>query len=256
MNQMRKFSESQVTELIRRAAEHQAMARAAGHDTTDGIDEDAVRRLAQELGISESALNKALLESGQGAADSGTIKSLDRTIERSVDYELPEEALNIVCEAFQPNGGLPGSTVNLGRMLSYKSLVGMSECRITVGPRDGETILRVKSSAFLAALPTFLPALIGSLIAMAGIWEELGSWHGEEKAVLSFFVLAVIWGGAYFGFRRLVKYSNEKILRLADSVAAQFAKTANRLKKQDVITVSASPREVLEEDQDFQQSGL
>ena len=224
----RQFTEQQVTEIIRRAAEKQSRSDTPGPAPT-GISESEVRRVAKELGIDDDALAHAMSEVGATTlSDTGSMRSLERTLERVIDGEIPEEALALVIEEFEPVAGLQGTTVNIGRALNYTSMAGMGQCNVNVAPRNGKTVLRIKSNAFLACLPSYLPAFIVSIPALVGVGKS--GVHSEAKFYVAAMVLAGIFGMATLAYRAMVKSTNRKVLELTDRAAAKLGEATVHLR--------------------------
>ena len=71
----RHFSEQQVGDIIKRAAEHHLRQRAPQNPAPDGVTETELRSVANELGIPSEALDKALSEiASVSHEDSGNLK--------------------------------------------------------------------------------------------------------------------------------------------------------------------------------------
>jgi len=226
----RHFSEQQVSEIIRKAAEVQSRHKTAGSQPSHGISESELKRVASELGIDRDALISAIAEvASTTLEDTGSLSTVDRILERSVVGELTQDQIGVVLEEFTPTAGIGQQTIAVGNNLSYQSLVGMAQCNINVSNRSGKTTLRVKSSAFLSFLPTFLPAGFISLITNIVIWEEmrLSTSEGLPPAVLIPVGLLI---AAFYCFKKLVRYSNQKILDLTNRAAAKLSESADHLR--------------------------
>lgn len=226
----RHFSEQEVSDIIRLAAEKQVRQRPAGAPASTGVSESELKHVAGELGIDPTALQAAISEvSSIGLEDTGDLSSIDRIIERSIDGDLAQEDFGIVLEEFVPASGIGNQPVSLGNSLSYQSLVGMAQCNINVTNRNGKTTLRVKSNAFLAALPTFLPALFASIISNVIIWEEI---RPRPEVGIPFAALFPVFFLilAYFAFKSLIRYSNKKVIDLANRTTAKLSESAAHLR--------------------------
>lgn len=225
----RHFNEEQVSEIIRMAAENQARHRPVGAPASTGISESELKRVASELGIDAEALQAAISEVGSGALDdTGTLDSLVRTLERSVEGELSPDQLGIALEEFTPMEGIGTHPVSIGNSLTYQSMVGLTQCSINVASRGGKTKLRVKSNAFVAALSTFLPVMVISFVGNVIFWRKIAP-PVDEGILLATLLPAALLVGAYFGFRKLVRYGNTEILALTNRTAAKLAESADHL---------------------------
>lgn len=246
MPKKRVFSEQQVSEIIRRAAEHQARHRPQHGASTSGVSEDELRHVAEELGIDMESLVVAMSEVGAGGLDdTGTLDSVDRVLERSFEGEMSADDIGIVLQGFTPTGGIGNQTVTIGNTLSYQSIVGMSNCNVSVSSRSGKTTLHLKSSAFIALVPTFLPAVFLSFVTNMIIWEEIRPMivDGLPAAILIPVALMTI---AYFAFKKLVRYSNKKVLDLTNRTAAKIEESVDNLRGR--ITKSGIPLPEVEND--------
>ncbi|MCO5297923.1 MAG: hypothetical protein M9921_13825 [Fimbriimonadaceae bacterium] len=218
----RHFTEQQVSDIIRRAAERQSRADTPGR-VPAGISETELRRVAGELGIDAEALQFAMREvGGSTVSDTGTIRSIERVLEREIEGELPEEALAVVIEEFVPMTGLHANTVTLGRAINYTSMAGMGQCNVNVSPRNGKTLLRVKSNAFVAGVPTFLPALFATIPTLGFMLTKMDATPAT-KALAVILTLGVVWTGAIVGFRALVRHTNHRILELTNRTAEKMS---------------------------------
>lgn len=227
----RHFNEEQVSEIMQRAAEHQARQRPAGAPGSSNVSESELVRVATEMGIDPESLQVAISEvSVAEAADTGTLKSVDRILERSVEGDLSAEDLGVVLQEFPPAGAFGSQPATTSNTLSYQSVVGLAHCRLNVTNRNGKTTLRVKSSAYMAALATFFPALFLSLIANVIIWEEIRPVF-DDGIMFAVLIPAALLTAAYFGFRTVVRNSNSKVLDLVNRTAAKLAESAEHLRR-------------------------
>lgn len=201
---------------------------------SSGISESEVRRIAQELGIDPRALEEALDGAGVWrSSETGTIQSVERTLERVFDAELPEESYSVILDEFVPASTTFSPGMKIGGAMNYSSIAGMAQCNVSVSRRNGKTNLKVRSSAFLAVLPTFFPALVATAVSGALVWEEMSA-TALVKAIVHVLFTVAVWSGAIAGFRTLVRNSNRKVLELLDRASAGLAEAA------------ASPRRMLE----------
>ena len=226
----RHFSEQEVSEIIRRAADNQARQHPEGSHAGSGVSESELKRVASELGIEADALQSAISEVGSGALnDTGTHDSMERILERTVEGELTSDQLGIVLEEFTPMEGIGTKVVSVGNSLSYQSLVGCAQCSINVAARGGKTTLRVKSNAFVAALSTFVPVIAISLVGNLIYWKKVGL-PVDDAILLAVLLPAAFLTAAYFGFRKLVNYSNRKVLDLTNRTAAKLEESSDHLR--------------------------
>ena len=133
----RHFSEQEVSEIIRRAADHQVRGRPSGAPAAAGVSESELKRVAKELGIDQESLQLAMSEvSADGLGDTGTLDSFDRVLERTIECDVAAEDMGIVLQEFTPRRGFGSQPVNLGNTMSYESIVGFAPCLINVTNRN------------------------------------------------------------------------------------------------------------------------
>jgi hypothetical protein len=219
----RQFSEQQVADIIRRAAEAQTQQGRTVPSASGLVSAAEVRRIAGELGIDANAVEAAIQQTSNWmATDSGSLNSVDRTLERRVEGELADEDYAAVMEEFVPSSGPGSQSITMGSTLNYKAMAGLAECNVNVSKKSGWTNLRVKTSAYLALLPTMLPAFLVSVVSAGIIWESK-SLQAGEKLLTHVLILAAAWSLAIWGFRVAIRYSNRKIAAIMDSTAAKIA---------------------------------
>jgi hypothetical protein len=224
----RHFNEQETAEIIRRAAERQIETRATSD--RQGVSESELRRIAGELGIAQGAIDAALQDVGTiSATDSGDENSVDRTLERTVLGEVGEEAYAALIDHFQPAQGSQGQAVKIGQTVTYTSMVGMSYCNISVVERAGKTTIKAKSSAWIAAVPTFVAAFFAAIIISAGIWQ--GGVSPAFKAMLDAAALIALFVGARMAMAGIVRFSNRKAQRLMDDATKDLARSAEELRE-------------------------
>ena len=236
----RHFSEQEVSEIIRRAADNQARQHPEGSHAGSGVSESELKRVASELGIEANALQSAISEVGSGALnDTGTHDSMERILERTVEGELSPDQLGIVLEEFMPVAEFGGHPpVRVGNSISYQSFVGFAQCSINLAARGGKTTLRVKSNTSAAALSTFLPVIVISLLGNLIYWKKVGP-PVDDGILLAVLLPAAFLTAAYFGFRKLVNYSNRKVLDLTNRTATKLEESADHLRGR--LTKSGMP---------------
>ena len=227
----RRFNEDQIREIVQRAAEYQVAHKHSPNQAAQGVSETELLRIAGELGIEKTALQAAINDiANTTIEDSGTIKSVDRIIERTIEGEVSEEDLSVVLQQFTPAAGIGNQPVNIGKSISYSSMVGMAQCNVNVTARNDRTSLQVKSNAGLAALPTFLPAFVMSALTNVIIWEEIRPDNGIG-AIFAIGIPILLLTGAYFGFRKIVEHSNRKVLDLTNRVVTKLAQSADYVRQ-------------------------
>ncbi len=132
-------------------------------------------------------------------------------------------------EEFVPSGGGSGPPVQVGRNLNYWAYAGMAQCNVSLGSRNGITVLRVRSSGVLAALVTFLPAGFVALISTIMIGTEMSVSLGlREAVILSVTIVFATFLAATLGYRAIVRNSNAKVEEAMDRAAQKLLEAVYR----------------------------
>jgi len=195
------FSESEVGEIMRRAAELQESGSSGGY--VPGVTSDELARIATEIGISPKFLEQAVLEKvathKKGKSKGGVIE-----IERIYPVEIDPENFDVLTEnvkiypyANWGQGNIPsGGIAVLGKTLTSQVSGGWAAPFIKIVSRDGRTKLRVSSDAstpiamacisIVAFVLSFALILINPLLLPLGFGFSalLGNWlykYGVKK---------------------------------------------------------------------------
>jgi hypothetical protein len=241
----RRFSEEQVSEVIRRAAELSSLGVDSALARNSGVTESELRRIAREIGLDDGAVDAAMRETGTVvSSDSGGDLTYERSFERRINGEVGEEAYATLVEHFVPEWGIGRGTNKIGNLLTYRSLVGINSCQVSVSQKAGRTTLRVTSSAWISIMATYLPATALSITASILVFNTLSSRVLDKFEVLVP-LLAVLWIAAVIGNLKLVRFSNRKVARLTDAAAADLAESADHLRSKLSVSQHA-PSEELE----------
>lgn len=240
----RRFSEEQVSEIIRRAAEISGTSVGADHS---GVTEPELRRIAREIGLDDDAVDAAMRETGAMVSnDTGGALTYERSFERRIDGEVGEEAYATLVEHFVPEWGIGRGTSKIGNLLTYRSMVGINSCQVSVSQKAGRTTLKVTSSAWVSIMATFLPATLLSITAGILLFNSMDARLLDKVEVFAA-LLAVIWAAAVIGNIKLVKFSNKKVGRLVDAAAEDLAESADHLRSRLSAPDRVSPDERLQE---------
>ena len=150
----RTYTEEQVATIFRRAAE---LERERG--TTPGaLSLPEIEAIAREAGIDLARVREAAREidaradQGPGSVLAGA--PIRRSVERIVEGELGAEHHERLAEeigAVLPavgmgtRWGLSGGASSVGRTLAVSGWTGTSSVEVTVAPREGKTVIRIRS---------------------------------------------------------------------------------------------------------------
>jgi hypothetical protein len=194
----RTYGEEEVAAILRRAArlEHEQGT------STGALSLAEIEAIARDAGIDLALVRQAAREldarSEEGFAQTLAGAPLRRTIERVVEGEIGaehhERLAEEVREILSGSGmgsrwGLSGSASSLGRSLSISGWSGISGVEVTVAPRDGKTIIRIRSDRSQLA-----GGLFGGIVG--GVGGGLGSNVGWLIPFLLHVPVAVGLAGA------------------------------------------------------------
>lgn len=175
------------------------------------------------MGIDADAVEAAIQQTSNWmATDSGSLNSVDRTLERRIEGELAEEDYAAVMEEFVPSSGPGSQSITMGSTLNYKAMAGLAECNVNVSKKSGWTNIRVKTSSYLALIPTLIPAFLVSVVSGGIVWESKGL-TASDKLLTHLLILVATWTLMIWAFRAATRYSNRKISALMDRTAAKIA---------------------------------
>lgn len=193
------FSESEATNIIRRAAELQEAN--VSETYTPGVSEEDLQRIAKEVGISPEYLQKAML--GQVATPSGTIgfMGFGYTVERVVEGELKAEDFDVVAETFPTSTSRAGLT-QIGRSIQGSVMAAGQMVQVTVTARSGRTRIKLRATpvlqlvfgieAFVFGLiaaiaggtsASPIPIAIGAALATLGVWLLFFAHQSSHKKI-------------------------------------------------------------------------
>jgi hypothetical protein len=140
------------------------------------------------------------------------------------------------------------SPVKLGGTQTYHSDTGLAVCRVSVGSRNGKSVMKVDSNAAgawaLAGFGWFLGTL--ALLLSAAF----------TKNPIFYLLLLGLYGGGFYGVKSLIRRWNEKVRDKVNEAASNLAKAAENKKAQAAEVNTHSPRAIMEADQDVQQTSL
>jgi hypothetical protein len=232
------FSEQQVSDILRRAAE--LMEKSAG-GYTPGITREELERIAKEVGVDPKFLELAICEQGQSTSKKGPLH-LTEEFERVIEGELDPADYDILAEHIKPlgNAGQP-AMAQIGRSLQASAWTGVSQAKVTVNSRNGRTRLTVKSTPLFAFLMGAYPAVMGSIISAASLSEA--GYIGWGIAAAAAFVAV---GATAFSF--LLKHGHEKARDLTEKLRGRISEEmANRIESPASLPMNENLEERLEQ---------
>lgn len=212
----RVFSEQEVAEIIRRAAELQEGSKESAADYRLGITREELERAAIEVGVSPQFLQQAIRERLSGSQPNRRGLQLAPEEERVVEGELDPENFDVVFESVPMRHSRRFPVTQVGRSLSGQARTGSGIATVNIHSRNGRTRVRVKPFLFLEALGTFYPAFLASMIGGPLIAQAGGSLLAAGSAVGA-------WLLATAGFLKWTGVSRRNASKLADHIEAAIA---------------------------------
>ena len=225
----RVYSEDEVRELVRLAAEAEARAPTASGTMTIG----GVQALAREVGLAPEAIGAAAVDLDRPLAPEprtfgrrlvGAPRRI--LIERVVDGEVPETAFPALVEEIGRTLGLPGVGTPLGRsftwVATHAALGGGREIQVSVGAREDRTRISVGENLLNDERGAFLGLLGGAGVTIAAAGSGVLGAVGVPLLIPLF---APAWIGGVFALartlhRRTYRSRSRELERLADRLAA------------------------------------
>lgn len=216
----KQYNETEVLALLRRAADYEAGAAA----TVDGLNEDQVRAMALELGISPEAFDMAL-RAGEEPVLSRFERFIDAPIVHEVDCtfagRVTAEGWAECVHALRGSLGVNGAISTVGN--AYEWSAGDKELIPTVFSavsKNGKTRLRARSdvspAVFLFTLVGAMATLIVSVMLLAGAYAAL-----PIKA----FVVALLVASVVYIYRLALNGIGSRRRRAMDSLTVKLRAT-------------------------------
>jgi serine/threonine protein kinase len=240
---VRRYRDSEVEEIVRRAAEEQA-----AHPTDEGMSLRTVQQIADDVGISAERVERAARKlevrqatqppttSSPGAFWLGSPTVIEW--ERVVDGEVNASAYDDIVAEVQATLATEGQVDTRGRSLTWrtvKPVLGKRRAvQVRVTPRGGQTRIQVQERLGELAVTLYSGILIGG--GVGGVATILGVGLGVpigHPGVVSLF--AAGWAGGFYAltraiYRAVARTKRADLGRLSDRIAEIAAEsTRDRL---------------------------
>ena len=236
----RRYTDTEVQEIVKRASEIEATTSTAGGTMTVG----GVEALAAEVGIAPEVVRQAarsLRPSGAGslrvsASDGMSLEELTRpngwiggptrlSYERVVEGELPDSEFPTMVEEIRTVLNHPGQVSQLGRSFSWTSARASGTTRgieIAVSVRAGRT--RITAQESLGNLIGGIFGGVGGGVGGGGLGLVLPGGAALAGTLGAVLIVPLWLGGVYVGariiYRRSVRARARQLELLADRLAA------------------------------------
>jgi hypothetical protein len=208
----RVFSEQDVGDIVRRAAELQEQSSERSLTYKPGITREQLERVAQEVGVDAEFLHKAISEHAELGAQGGKRPfTLLPTEERVVEGELDPANFDLILSQVKARGSRNRPARQIGRSLEAQVWTGAGLASLHVTSRNQRTRIRLKSFPLFELMGTLYPAFIatavgGSILASSG---HLGAAAAVAAGAMT---------SAAVGLRFWMRRSVRALRRLADKV--------------------------------------
>ncbi|GMV87203.1 MAG: hypothetical protein AMXMBFR81_01340 [Chthonomonas sp.] len=202
MSAKRRYSEKQVTRVLRRAAEIQSSGRS---ESADGLSEDEVLRVGAEVGLDAQAVQKALAEVGFNDDDAQTRwlgapeqYELERVVEGELDAHAWREMVAELNATFKQAN--PGTFQDGQGAWEHRHELGY--VRVLAVAQRGITRVRLVAHIDPAIVVGMVISIATMLISTALLWsaEAMRPW-GSLLATLA------VWATVILTFRGTVSSS-------------------------------------------------
>jgi tRNA A-37 threonylcarbamoyl transferase component Bud32 len=233
-----KLSETQVREIIGRAAELEA----EGPAEEGALSIGAVEQIAAEVGIAPQHVREAAEELGCPPGPGVVRKAWPASkpfeyrretllVDRTVEGELPESAHSSLVEEIQSTLRIAGHVSTVGRALTWSPAAPGSEERkvvVTITPHAGQTRVHIEERLELSGWRIFIPGWgVGGGVAIGAL---LMAALGAPERAMAFVALACGAAGGFLAVRSFyqigVKRRKPQLMQLADRLAALVGQSA------------------------------
>lgn len=243
----RVFSEQEVSEIIRRAAELQEGSASSSSEYRPGVTRQELERAAAEVGVSPQFLQQAIQEKLAGVQQ-GQAGGLAPEVERVVEGELDPADYDVVVEQLPLRSSRKFPVSQIGRSMQARAMTGSGLASVSLHSRNGRTRIRVKPVLVFEALGSFYPALLLSIIAGAPMAD---AGHGALAAG----IVAAAWTLATAGFFTWIRKSRTNATKLADRIEAIVAEELENQARKRLETATPATATKVEERLQTGQSG-
>jgi hypothetical protein len=240
-----RFTERQVSGILKRAAEIQSARSETGIDagTAVGFSLAQLQQAAAELGIEADAIAEAAAELSHKAGQEGRSSIwggpatvvLERIVEGSVSQDTWPEVLRELRNA----SGLVGTTTQVGRSFEWNGRGTDSEIHVTVTPEKEHSALRVTSSPSEWGIAIYVLAGMGWLLGSVATSTALG-WPVVADLGLAAGLFGTTYLAARSGFEAICRRKGRYAQGVMQALVAVVARTGGSA-SQPHATVSPAP---------------
>jgi len=222
MSSKRRYSEKQVTRVLRRAAEIQSAGRT---DSADGLSEDEILRVGAEVGLDAGAVQKALAEVGVNDDDAQTRwlgapeqYELERVVEGELDAHAWREMVAELNATFKQAN--PGTYQDGQGAWEHRHELGY--VRVLAVAQRGISRVRLVAHIDPAIVVGMVISIATMLISTALLWssEAMRPWG-------SLLTTLAVWATVILTFRGIVSSSYLKDRAKTSALMDRLAEHVN-----------------------------
>lgn len=238
------YSESEITEIVRRAAELQEAGSAKGY--VPGITGEELARMAAEVGIEPTYLEQALSEH-QSGSDLAPKRRFGIEIERVFPVDIVPENFDLITDAVRimpltaAHGATSGGMTQVGRSLQGQVSGGWENPHFKITSRGGRTKLNVWTSN-------------GTAIGLSCLWivplcitPVVGALGNSLVGGLAAFGCAI---GSFLSYKWLVKKGNATTREVAKKLETAILEAAEASDLRQRLDEATEQTEETEDPQD------
>ncbi len=200
------FSEKEVSEIMQRAAKLQEQEQTA---YTPGVTQEELVRMAGELGVDASVLERAIAEQTQRKEKRPF--NFVREEERVVEGEIDPNDFDLILENVKTRRSRRNPAVQIGKTLRAQAISGGSLQNVEVTSRKGRTRISVKHVPFFPIFATLYPAFMGTMVASSVL-----AGHGHQGLAVA--AATGLFGAALIALRTWLARGNKGTAELADKL--------------------------------------
>ncbi len=222
MNQNEYFTDQEVADIVRRAAQIEEETQGSESGRGLGVSRSELARAAGEIGISYESIDRAIAERVHAPArkiSSPIGPKSAYEIEKIVEGELPIDDFDLVLEA------IGHKHRRLVRPLVGKSMEayiekGLAQARLTVTSRDGRTRIHAQTTAIGACVVSFMPASgVLFILLILNIGTSTGTQLGMNFLVAATVLMALAWAA----FQIVASSCRQTVSDMVDAIAQRVA---------------------------------
>jgi len=218
------FSEQEVTDIIRRAAELSEGA-VQSQPYSPGVTRAELEKIAAEIGVDPRSLEQAILDSRQSNAGTEGLR-LAPEYERVVEGELDPSEFDLVTDFIRTASRFGPGVSQVGRSVNARAWAGPSKADVNITSRNGRTKIKVRSSPLIGLIAGGYGAFVTSILSAPALAEA-----GQYGLAFAAVAASVLVGGGVGTW--LIKRGQSASRKLADQLRDRIEETLSSKDQND-----------------------